>query len=359
MDATKENENKLKRLFKRKNIKYIAVRENIDIFKYYMGKNSIIPVREVCDPGCWTKYIYNIEKSHNKKPVIGLNMVRGGLFPDNKVDYGLIRQFEFFKKVQKLLEEKGLDYIFYTNGSFLDTNGLNCFAKEYDIPEDKIKHVNTTKELVETIALCDKTISIRMHSSIISYALEIPSINLDWNDKLRRFYKNIGYPNRAIEIKDWNLETINDFINDNSKYQHSKEYLMSLYNYLYEIIGELFELKGRKKYEFDKVVDTLKQIPIDKEEDYLDMELKLQRAKNNYYHRYHEINSMKKEISNLEKTNNELKDKTKALEKDKKELKTKLDIVQKKYDNLSNKFIIKLGRKINRFIRKILNNKNN
>lgn len=45
-----------------------------------------------------------------------------------------------------------------------------------------------------------------MHSSIISYALDVPSVNLVWNDKIPFFYQNIGYPDRAISIEDWNAE---------------------------------------------------------------------------------------------------------------------------------------------------------
>ena len=47
-----------------------------------------------------------------------------------------------------------------------------------------------------------------MHLSIISYALDVPSVNLVWNDKIPFFYQNIGYPDRAISIEDWNAEDV-------------------------------------------------------------------------------------------------------------------------------------------------------
>ncbi len=67
-----------------------------------------------------------------------------------------------------------------------------------------------------------------MHSSIISYALDVPSVNLVWNDKIPFFYQNIGYPDRAISIEDWNAEDIlkrlSEMENDSS-YTPDKDYL--------------------------------------------------------------------------------------------------------------------------------------
>ncbi len=54
-------------------------------------------------------------------------------------------------EMRKKLEEDGIDYAFYTNGSFLDNNSLLYFAKEYEIPKERIIIPQSTRELVQTI----------------------------------------------------------------------------------------------------------------------------------------------------------------------------------------------------------------
>ena len=76
---------------------------------------------------------------------------------------------KYMDEIGRLLEERGVDYYYYTNGSFLDNNSLLYFAKEYDIPRERIILPQSTRELVETIYGFSSIAAIRMHSSIISY----------------------------------------------------------------------------------------------------------------------------------------------------------------------------------------------
>ena len=61
MSATKETEQLLINVLKRKCIKAVSVRENLKLFKKYAGKNSHLVIEEACDPAVWSKYIYKNE----------------------------------------------------------------------------------------------------------------------------------------------------------------------------------------------------------------------------------------------------------------------------------------------------------
>lgn len=183
MDVNAETEQKLVNLFKRKNIKSVSVRENIEVFRNYAAGCNF-DIVEVCDPAVWCKYIYSKDIENSNKQTVGINVVRGGLFSDNGKKWGLTKEMNYLNELRILLEENGYDYKFYTNGSVLDNNALRYFKRKYDIPEENVVLVQSTRELVKTVSRFNFVAAIRMHSSIISYSLGIPAINIVWNDKI-------------------------------------------------------------------------------------------------------------------------------------------------------------------------------
>ena len=106
-----------------------------------------------------------------------------------------------------------------------------------------------------------------MHLSIISYALDVPSVNLVWNDKIPFFYQNIGYPDRAISIEDWNAEDVlkrlSEMENDSS-YTPDKDYLMSLYDFIFSVIRDFIGVSADSfaKYDFEDVKKELINNPV-------------------------------------------------------------------------------------------------
>ena len=53
-------------------------------------------------------------------------------------------------------------------------------------------------------------IATRLHSNIIAYSLQVPAIGLVWNNKLKMFGQNIGYPERFIEVENFDEKNIVD-----------------------------------------------------------------------------------------------------------------------------------------------------
>ncbi|MBQ6477190.1 MAG: polysaccharide pyruvyl transferase family protein [Bacilli bacterium] len=340
MDSVDGNNSLFEKILNRKNIKHIAVRENKEFFDKYSNKKEI---REVCDPGLWTRYIYGIEKNKGNK-CIGINVVRGGLFKDNDKEWTLQDEMDYLSKIKNYLDKKGLDYRFYTNGSLLDNNALRYFAKEYNVPEEKTIYPQTTKEFVECFKYFDATFSIRMHSAIVSYSLDIPAFNIVWNDKLRYFYKAVNHPDRAIEIKEWSINKVATKFNKALEEEENldKNYLMSLYDYLFDVIEDLFpKTKKTQKYNFQEVTKYLKEIEVSKEEDYIDMYYKLSLGENRYLSLFDKDRKKGIKITELKE---EIKDKKEEIKK----LKDKVNKKEEQLQRIYNKFPIRVYRKIKR-----------
>lgn len=296
-------------------IKAIGVRENIDLFKKYARKSEV-EIVQVCDPAVWTKYVYNMDHINKQNTkLVGINVVRGGLFQDNGYAWRLADELDFLKAVTKMLERHGLEYRFYTNGSVLDNNALHYFAQKYNIADDKCVFPHTTREVIETINEFDTILAFRMHSSIIAYSFAIPSIALAWNDKIPLFYKYIGYPERVLNYGEWNADNVLQILQKimDDKYQFEKEkayqeYLMSLYKYLYHVLKE-FCVKGKNEsaqFGFDSVITYLKKSDIGVNEDIFDMRVKLDKAEKQYLARFIDLKSRDKEIKLNKKKNKEL-----------------------------------------------------
>lgn len=213
---------------------------------------------------------------------------------------------KYMDEIGRLLEERGVDYYYYTNGSFLDNNSLLYFAKEYDIPRERIILPQSTRELVETIYGFSSIAAIRMHSSIISYALGVPSVNLVWNDKIPFFYENIGYPGRAVSFDDWDtkeaVDTLLTIENDPS-YRPDPDYMMSLYDFLYDLMGKFLDvdLSSTEKFDYPRVKTELINDPVSLQEDLDELVLKVQKGEKHYLSRFVEMKKQDKAFRQLKK----------------------------------------------------------
>ena len=64
------------------------------------------------------------------------------------------------------------------------------------------------KELVNLIGQFKSIVSFRLHSHIIAAALDVPSIALVWDQKLRFYFEKIGHGERCMTIKQDSKEVI-------------------------------------------------------------------------------------------------------------------------------------------------------
>ena len=187
---------------------------------------------------------------------------------------------------------------------------------EYDIEDDKYKKIRSAKELMETVSGYDAVAAIRMHSSILSYAFGIPSINLIWNDKIPLFYENTGRLENAIGIEDWSAELVAEWIEKNMSgetFLPDKNYLMSLYDFLYEAVRSFGLGQDNESYDFDKIVDELKNTDEVDDTSDIDNACYIMRAERNYARLFRKNQEKRERIWALTEKNDKHREKIREL----------------------------------------------
>lgn len=307
MDADEETERLSRELLKRKCVKSISVRENPGYFERLGAEVSL-----VCDPAVWASHIYG-DSCPTDGIHVGINVARKGLFRENGRYWGMNELFRYLDKVQEILDERGVSYTFYTNGSFLDNNTLKRYAALKDISSEKICLIETGRDLVEAVSGFSHVLAVRMHSSIVSYSYGVPALNVVWNDKIPLFYEYIGRKDSLIPAEGWDdvIEEKIDVLLGEARYSPSEEYLMSLYRYIFEAVSSAFcdDREPGECYSFSEVKDALSGDPPDDHEDEADLRLKLKRAENKYMNLEIKYENALKEIRvmNSMKTKNRIK----------------------------------------------------
>lgn len=203
---------KLKKEINSDIIKSITTRDDIDLLNEKYIVNKDIYTKKVADPAFWVDQVYNISKDE-KSETIGIGIVRGKIFIDNGINYTEEEFIDLISNIIKELDSRKIKWKIFTNGSILDSEFLEILLKKIGRLEDKdnISVVpKTPQELVKIISSFKKIIACRLHASIIAYSLEIPSVGLIWNDKLKMFGKIINHPERFIEHKDFDAKVIVD-----------------------------------------------------------------------------------------------------------------------------------------------------
>lgn len=271
-------------------VKAIAVRENLELFQELV-QGLPFEVRQVADPAVWTKYVYGMTDVV-PDGTMGINVVRGGLFAANKRSWGLTAQMRYLAELRDLAQAAGTPVQLYTNGSLDDNNTLRYFAREHKISAEQVVLPQTTREVVEAVATRSSIASIRMHSSIIAYSFGIPTVTLEWNDKIPYFYRAIGHPERVLPVGEWSAERSFEILQGAGvapeHHEGYRDYLMSTYDYIHAALGEhlLGGRGGAERQGFQEVADALVRRSVELDEDEFDLRVKLGKAERAYLGRF-------------------------------------------------------------------------
>lgn len=210
-DAMNKNACRLQEALNKNCVKVITVRDDVKTLKEQYIQNSNILIKSVTDPAVWTYKAYGIQKEVNSQ-VVGIGIVRYKIFEDNGIEYIDHKyQLEFWKQVFNRLNDEGISWKVFTNGLKSDED----FAEEvlnyagYDTSEQyKVKRLTQGVELVEVISKFKGIIACRMHANIVAYSLQIPSVAIVWNDKLKFWGEKIGHSERFILADNMKAEVI-------------------------------------------------------------------------------------------------------------------------------------------------------
>ncbi|MGI6032789.1 MAG: polysaccharide pyruvyl transferase family protein [Coriobacteriales bacterium] len=272
-------------------VKQITTRDNMDALQRYKTREDLT-IAHVADPAVFTDSVFENLLSSNKAPrkkkLIGIFVLRAKGFSDNKVP---VSGKDFAKLCIDLgteLEARGYDYRFVSSGHFSDEAFLKRLKTDYGIPSNKlIFNMNTPEQLVSTIAGFDGVISTRLHPSIVSYSLDVPSVGLAWNPKVKGFYSSINYPDRVITSAEFDAQIIIDRLElaMSQGIQKSSEFQYSIYQYLYAGISSALNIDTAEHqiYSYDQLKKELPRFKgTSEKEEQKKIQRKLERSYENY-----------------------------------------------------------------------------
>lgn len=197
----------LKKSINRAIVKSITTRDDFTTLKnLYMYPDNIKKIRKTADSAVYSDEVYNIKKKRSK--IFGIGLVRGGIFQDNGIYITPNELADFYIQLISEVEERKIEYKLFTNGLESDNELLPLIMKKLGKDKLDIMEPKEDIELIEIISDFTVVIAARLHANIIAYALNIPSIGLVWNNKLKMFGNDIGYPERFIDSNNLNSKSI-------------------------------------------------------------------------------------------------------------------------------------------------------
>ena len=194
----------LKKSMNSTTVKTITTRDDIKILKdLYLINNSHCNPKLVADSAVFAAETYQVNPFSSNK--IGIGLIRGNIFTDNDLPFPKDKLINLYANLFNELDNQKIDYRIFTNGLQADLDLAEQILSKIGKPNE-IKNIlvpKTPEELVQIISKFKGVIAARLHACIISYSLKIPCVGLVWNDKLSLFGNITGYPNRFIEIRDF------------------------------------------------------------------------------------------------------------------------------------------------------------
>lgn len=245
-------------------VKMITTRDNFPALqKFVAGTN--IRIDKVSDPAVLISHalsdIVPIRKHPSEAKKIGIFVIRGNAFKDNKIAFSADEAIKLWLDLGKELENRGYSYEYLTSGSHVDEAFIERLGVEYGVSHDKlVGNLNTPEDLACKISSYDGIVACRLHASIIAYSYRIPTVGLVWNNKVSSFYENIGYPERIIQVANISSTDIVDRLEQAMSHgvEHNEEFLMSCYRNLFDAVkGVLSPSCVNSAYSYEELCRNL------------------------------------------------------------------------------------------------------
>jgi polysaccharide pyruvyl transferase WcaK-like protein len=143
-----------------------------------------------------------------------------------------------FSQTIKKLKKLGYEVKLFTNGAISDQKFIEQLKEYMKLGKSFDKMVEPrpekAKDLINLISSYDVVLGTRLHSNIISYSLEIPTVSIVWNNKQLMFSKINGIEDYFITKENFNADYVVDKILTAHKQKkiNKKEYKQTVYNFL-------------------------------------------------------------------------------------------------------------------------------
>lgn len=290
-------------------VKQITTRDDFESLEK-MKKREDLVVAKVSDPAVFSNRVLRnfkadvlrensediVEQRQKKK--IGLFAFRAFGFKDNGYDFSPEQAIALWKDLLKEFEDRGYEAQFITNGHYGDEAFLDSLVRQHGVPVKKcVFNINMLDDLIPHLSDYDGIVSCRLHPSIISYSMGIPSVGLKWNMKVQGFYDAIGYGNRVIPVEELTASHVADVLEEAMKegVKHDRDFQLSVYEYLFHGIKNILGRDG-KCYTYEELLEALPPFNgTSKKEAGLKIERKLRRSYEGYNRARREVLSLKEE----------------------------------------------------------------
>lgn len=186
----------LKSAINQKNVRAVSIRDGQDIFfKMYGKEGEDVPI--TLDPVFeLEKYISPIKK---RPQVVGIGVMSREWINRNGNDLTEEQYLNMMKNSIEMIEAKGMDWRFFTNGSGLDVRYAQHLQEKLGISGRIDPQPTTPDELIQLVGGYDRILAFRMHTHIIANALGTPTVGYIWDEKMR-YFAQITQNDHFIEL---------------------------------------------------------------------------------------------------------------------------------------------------------------
>lgn len=191
--------NTMRKALNRKCVKSITCRDGADWINQnlYYGKKIAAEI-----PCCaiFSSQAYQIQKNPTSN-TIGIGVIRGNIFESYGISISQEKLLSLYEQIIRKLLKMGYSCCVFTNGYSKDIQFGQLLSKRLGLLENVefCLYVDSGEKLVQTIASFKALITARLHSIIVAYSLDIPSIGISWTEKVTDFLKLVGSPQNAIQ----------------------------------------------------------------------------------------------------------------------------------------------------------------
>jgi len=326
IESYDEDNPKCQRLKKALNldcVKQVSTRDRLDLLEKYKASEHL-HIEKVADPAVVSKTVFRNQlksKGLNEKKKVGIFVLRAYGFKDNKIDFSKKEAIDLWLGLIQELEKRGYDYELLTSGFWGDETILDYLVRKCNVRIKKcVFNMGTPEKLSAKISGYDAVISCRLHPSIISFALDVPSVGLIWNPKVQGFYNSVGYSDRAISVTDTSAGKIVDKVEQvmQEGVKKDPDYIYSIYRSLFYAVQK-YAAPGKEEVQPYGYPEFLQYIPAYQNVSKKELDGRIDRKLRRIYEKHNEctekneilkeeVKELKAEIKSLKKKNRGKKD---------------------------------------------------
>lgn len=197
----------MKQSLNRKCVKSISCRDGAE----WINMNLLNSNKKAYSMPCcavYAKDAYSVEAIPDSD-IIGIGVIRGNIFTSYGKDFAEEKLLQLYSDVINGLCKKGWKCCIFTNGYSGDIQFAHNLYKRVGKKEVIMKEApKDASELITTISQFKGMITARLHSCIVAYSLQIPTVAITWTNKVKDFMNLIAKPDSAIELDELTTEKI-------------------------------------------------------------------------------------------------------------------------------------------------------